>query len=334
MTAQISVIIPVYNTATYLPACLDSLLSQTFNDIEIICVNDASTDDSLKILKKYAKKDNRIKIISYTKNKGQGHARNVALKTVRTPFIGFIDSDDTIDTDYYEVLYQKIKNADIASNRMELMDDNGECSPVIWPIANYTLQNVFTTTSERLGLLYCNGNVSTVKHLFRTDLIQNNNITFETGIYFEDQLFMLQALYYAKCVINDEIMSPVYHYYIRTGSSSHKKHADTKYKKSKFDQFTICQKMLNFLESKKIESIHKVLIEQGFFYIFCWEIPALHKNYLIPYLNACLNALRNSPFYWRMWRMKIIYLFKIEKKIKRVQKHACILWGLLGGKMW
>lgn len=111
---KISVIVPVYNTYEYLKDCLDSISGQSLKNIEIICINDGSTDDSFKIMQKYSQKDSRIKIINQ-KNRGASAARNAGLKVATGEYITFVDSDDTIDSDTYEISYKKAKekNADI-----------------------------------------------------------------------------------------------------------------------------------------------------------------------------------------------------------------------------
>ena len=107
---NISVVIPIFNTAPYLKECLDSVLNQTFTDFEVICVNDGSNDSSLEILKKYQQKDNRIKIINQ-ENKGAGAARNVGIDHSRGEYILFLDSDDYLDkdtlNDCYEIAHSK-----------------------------------------------------------------------------------------------------------------------------------------------------------------------------------------------------------------------------------
>ena len=112
---KISIIIPVYNVEEYLPKCLDSLLAQTLHEIEIICVNDGSTDNSLNVLNEYAQRDSRIVVIN-KKNSGASHSRNVGLKAAKAEFVGFIDSDDWVDDNYYEKLYEAAtsQKADIA----------------------------------------------------------------------------------------------------------------------------------------------------------------------------------------------------------------------------
>ena len=100
---KISVIIPVYNSEKFLKKCLDSIINQTLNDIEIICIDDGSTDKSLRILNNFADKDNRITIINQ-KNSGPSAARNKGIENAKGEYIGFVDSDDWIDLDFYEKL--------------------------------------------------------------------------------------------------------------------------------------------------------------------------------------------------------------------------------------
>lgn len=105
--AKISVIIPVYNVEQYLKECLESIINQTLKDIEIICVNDGSTDDSLEILNEFIKKDQRIKLITQ-KNKGLSAARNAGYNIATSEYIYFIDSDDWIELNTLENIYNKI----------------------------------------------------------------------------------------------------------------------------------------------------------------------------------------------------------------------------------
>ena len=103
--AKVSIIIPTYNVEMFLDECLESIQRQTLQDIEIICVNDCSTDKSLDILRDYEAKDNRIVVIDLPRNIKQGGARNAGIKKARAPFLGFVDSDDWVSLDMYENLY-------------------------------------------------------------------------------------------------------------------------------------------------------------------------------------------------------------------------------------
>lgn len=102
---KVSAIIPIYNVEKYLEKCLDSVINQTLKDIEIICVNDSSTDGCENIILEYAKKDDRIKLINHAKNEGLGYARNTGLISSNSDYISFIDSDDFVSVDYIEYLY-------------------------------------------------------------------------------------------------------------------------------------------------------------------------------------------------------------------------------------
>ncbi len=120
--SKISIIIPVYNVEKYLEECLDSIINQIYENIEIICVNDCSTDNSEKILTSYAKKDNRIKVINQTKNEGAGIARNIALKIAKGEYIFYVDGDDYISSDCLQKLLklEKETNADIVMGKNKI----------------------------------------------------------------------------------------------------------------------------------------------------------------------------------------------------------------------
>ncbi|MBQ8784417.1 MAG: glycosyltransferase family 2 protein [Alphaproteobacteria bacterium] len=109
MSHTVTVVIPVYNVEKYLEQCLDSVINQTYKDIEIICINDGSTDNSITILEKYALSDNRIKIISQT-NQGISAARNAGIKVATGKYITFLDSDDFLSRDAIEKMVTAIEN--------------------------------------------------------------------------------------------------------------------------------------------------------------------------------------------------------------------------------
>ncbi|MDR1910711.1 MAG: glycosyltransferase [Holosporales bacterium] len=108
---KVSIVVPIYNVEKYLPECLDSLVAQTLQDIEIICVNDGSTDGSLKIVQQYAAKDPRITVID-KKNAGYGHTCNVGIEATTAPYVGIIESDDFADPHMFAELYEMIIEQD------------------------------------------------------------------------------------------------------------------------------------------------------------------------------------------------------------------------------
>lgn len=105
----ISVIIPVFNVEQYISQCLDSILASTYRSLEVICINDASTDKSLEILIQYKKKDDRIILVNCQKNGGQATARNKGIDIAKGSYIAFVDSDDYVAPNFFESLYRKIK---------------------------------------------------------------------------------------------------------------------------------------------------------------------------------------------------------------------------------
>jgi len=109
---RVSIIIPVFNVENYLKECLDSVVNQTLKDIEIICVNDGSTDGSLSILEEYKEKDERIKVISKL-NGGYGHTMNVGMDAATGEYIGIVEPDDYIEPDMYEILYIEAVENDV-----------------------------------------------------------------------------------------------------------------------------------------------------------------------------------------------------------------------------
>ena len=110
MSVKVSVILPVYNASDYLHQCMDSIVGQTLKDIEIICVDDGSTDNSLDILKEYEQKDKRVKVIQQ-KNAGAGAARNNGLSIATGEYLSFLDSDDFFEPDMLEKAYEKAKGS-------------------------------------------------------------------------------------------------------------------------------------------------------------------------------------------------------------------------------
>lgn len=133
---KVSVIIPVYNKEAYLEEMLNSVVNQTLREIEIICVDDGSTDHSLAVLKEYAKQDERIKILQQN-NSGPGPARNLGMKNASGEYLVFMDSDDVFELDMLENLYDLAKkdDLDVAVCRCDLFDnDTGEIREALWSL--------------------------------------------------------------------------------------------------------------------------------------------------------------------------------------------------------
>lgn len=196
---SISVIIPVYNVEKYLKECLDSIVNQTFADIEIICVNDGSTDSSLDILNGYAANDSRIRVLSQ-ENRGLSGARNTGLKNATGKYVYFIDSDDFLELDALERLYDISQENDLDLVIFKLInidEDTGEKFKSKYYEMAYLDEfagKVFSY-SDIPDYIY-KIPVSIPGKFFRADLI--GDMEFVEGMIFEDNPFFIESLFKAE----------------------------------------------------------------------------------------------------------------------------------------
>ena len=286
---KISIIIPIYNAENYLKRCLNSVINQTLKDIEIICINDCSKDNSLEILKKYSKKDKRIKIINLKENKGESKARNIGLDNTNSEYIAFLDNDDEIDLDFYEKLYNKaIKtNSDIVKAGVDII--------------NYDKKHQKDNLNE---LIKQNNSKLYFTHywwsaIYKSSLIKENNIKFlekyEIG---EDILFLNQAI--LNCKKLEIIDNTYYHYHKRENSTD--------------------SKILNYEKIKSIINIREIIINNILNYedfdklsdkiindIFIWHIKSI--------INCCYRTKNSKELDYIIDKTILIYT-KINKYIK------------------
>ena len=217
---KVSVIIPVYNTEQYLRECLDSVVNQTLKDIEIICVNDGSTDNSGRILEEYAEKDSRIKVI-HKENTGSANSRNVGIEIATGEYLGFIDSDDYISKNYFQELYKSALNnmADIAmtSGVITWKDKKKKKKPC----GVNKKQHLIESNSEKAKIIITTG-VSCNK-IYKKSFLQENNIKYlEIPSAAEDNYFTDIAIIKANKI--SVIHNATYNYVMRnTSLSQHKK---------------------------------------------------------------------------------------------------------------
>ncbi len=208
----VSVIIPTYNASKYLRACLESVIAQTLKDIEIICINDGSIDDSLEILKEFQKEDSRIIIIDQ-KNQGVSAARNAGLEIAKGKYIGFVDSDDTIAPDFFQILYGTGKqyHCDVVFTR-SLSSES-----ILQNNRKYSRQEI---RLEILPLYFKkDGHNAIWNKLYAAALIKNNNIFFPVGrTHGEDAEFNIHYLLHAESLFTVDYAG--YHYRETEGSAT------------------------------------------------------------------------------------------------------------------
>lgn len=214
---KVSVIIPVYNVEKYLRECLDSVVNQTLKDIEIICVNDGSTDGSLAILEEYARKDGRIRIINKS-NSGYGASMNKGLQAASAEYIGIVESDDFVELNMFETLYETAKNNCLDLVRCRYFEYKSIEN------SNTLIENAWVPKNEiycplenqapfwQAPAIWCN--------LFKKSMIENNDIQFlETpGASYQDTSFAFKLYASSKrfMMIEDALL----HYRVDNVNSS------------------------------------------------------------------------------------------------------------------
>lgn len=225
----ISVIIPVYNTEKELPKCLKSICDQTYKDLEIICIDDGSTDGSSQVLDEFSMKDNRIKVV-HQKNGGESNARNTGLKMASGEYIAFCDCDDWIDTDMYEILARELncENIDMVGGSWYK-----ETDAYSQEIRNQLpVNNAAFTREELLKYLYkrdsYRGFAYMWNKLYKREILKDK---FGKLLLFDEDLRLGgDVLYLAEAALNIKkgryIDRAFYHYYQRSESGCHTKDVD------------------------------------------------------------------------------------------------------------
>ena len=212
--SKISVIVPVYNVEKYIAKCLDSILAQTYENIEILCVNDGATDNSGKILDEYAARDSRVKVF-HKENGGVSSARNLALENATGDYIAFVDSDDYIAPDMYESLLSALKenDADIAECSIAYAEEDGNIK--YGDSKKYALDDQKAMLEafflKKIAVVIWN-------KLFKSKVLEG--LTFDANYKIgEDSLFLYNALKNARSIVGIEKVG--YYYLQRTTSVMH-----------------------------------------------------------------------------------------------------------------
>jgi Glycosyltransferases involved in cell wall biogenesis len=289
---QISVVVPVYNVEKYLRECLDSLANQTFEDFEVICVNDGSDDSSPDILEEYASEDERFKIVSQ-ENKGLSGARNTGMNYIKGRYLLFLDSDDWLELNALELLYN---HANALNSEMVIFPYryfNQETKQ--YEENDFTKLNMFDSSVDNKNFNYKNipETVFRIPHesikLYDVKTLKKLAVKFPEGLNYEDAYFFYKIFFKLNKV--SIIRTPIYNYRIRNDSI-----CTTGTEKS-FDIFKILTSIKNFLkedeiyESFKDEFILFTVINLKFVYLRLDErfrdryLEKIKKNYEFFSLN-------------------------------------------------
>ncbi|WP_407536954.1 glycosyltransferase family 2 protein [Cetobacterium somerae] len=316
---KISIIMPIYNLENYLEKCLESVLNQTLKEIEVICIDDGSTDNSLKILRKY--KDERIKIFT-KENGGVSSARNYGLKVARGEYIGFVDGDDFIEVDMYQKLY---RNA--ITNKSDIVICNIK---YIFSENNY---KIFSENFLGVKKIKTNKELFNIKgyvwnKIFKKQII--NEIKFDENIKWgEDQLFFTETLFKSDIITFENSIS--YNYYQRQNSStfvsnekildlikSYKKIKDILLENKSYDIFKEIYlrnflKILLFINSRNIKINEKKIQNE------IQRVLSLEKKYILMEMkknNITLKLNLKDFFKWKILLYNFDIFLKFINKLK------------------
>lgn len=288
MKEKISIIVSVYNTEKYIATCLDSLLHQTYSNLEIILIDDGSSDNSLNILKEYQKKDSRILLLINDSNQGLAYSRNLGVQKVHGNYLSFIDSDDYVDLDFYEKLMNSIlaNGSDIAvCNIKSIYENTG--TVLLHPGCNGKAEDCFSYIHTGLAASACN-------KLIARDLLKDN--FFPIGKVNEDLPVIISCLVKAKKI---SYQPEVNYYYIQRDSSIQNSHFSNR----KFDIFEMLSLTLeNIKGCEQYEKIYHSLVFHQVIFLLFYEfikIPSFGKR--IPFLKKYAELskdyhLLSNPF--------------------------------------
>lgn len=309
---MISIIVPVYNVEEYLEQCLDSIQSQTYKNLEVILVNDGSTDGSKEICEKYCKRDTRFRLMNQT-NQGQSVARNRGMQESRGEFLTFVDSDDVIKEDMLEQLMKQMTSENI---------DIVEC----WYTHNE--QELKPKTEENIGIVFrgdakealislCRDNIvrlNPVAKLFRREVILN--FPFLEGLIYEDVYSGIGILKQIRNMV--KINYTGYYYRLRSGSTMNRE-----FNLKNLDLFTICDKVEQLYEGDVdiLPYIHRRLFHLVLMHVVDYHIfegntyEEKYRNYLNKYAKKSKKS----------FLIRAYLLFP---------KHIVIISRILGGLQW
>lgn len=335
---KVSVIIPVYNVEKNLLRCLDSLQNQTLQNIEIILVDDASTDGSPKLCDQIAEKDQRVKVI-HKMNEGAGRARNAGLSIAHGEYIGFVDSDDYVELTMFERLVSVAEQheAELVLSGFMFVDGNmfseqGECQ-----LQTYFDRITHFETKEallklKLGIVGAppeapddsQYGMSIWKNLFKREIILNNHLSFESEreMLSEDALFMID---YISCIKKATGISDALYFYCRNEDSISKS-----YKKDRLEKSLVFLKAAEARFQKDSEpSIYQPYLErfwQAFCRVLCSQEIMYAKAHQVPYAELrsrlktiCLHeqtrkVLKAYPIF-KLPLKQAVFAFAIKYKL-------------------
>lgn len=313
----VSIIIPVYNVQNYLESCLNSIALQTYCKLEVLLIDDGSTDESGKICDAFSEKDSRFKTI-HKKNGGVSSARNEGLKNIHGEFVAFVDSDDTIDPDYIEAMLDGMIKYDVNFVRAHFKR-NGK--PLYEFFADAAVRPLVLEVSklENLQLLAYTGGI-----MVRTSCIGDN--LFDTSIYLgEDKLFLSSCFFQSHSTKVLLLNRPFYNYTFRENSASNSVFND-KWLSLQIAADKILEKLEPYSEGKRLALLNK----KTFYLILFKKLDRLEDNKRfmtkIKELKTEIVALRRQGYRSHDLKKEIIELsdiyggYKVVTALRKIKR--------------
>ena len=289
---KISIIVPVYNVEKFLNESMDSVKNQTLTDFECICVNDGSTDNSLEILKNYAKKDSRFKVISQ-ENQGQGVARNKAIDLATGEYIVFLDPDDYIELNMLEVLYSTFlkTNAQVIQFDYITFNERNHKKRLVTfsrqskkGLGHKVKPNTFFSWRDfKSKKLLAEIPLAAWNKAYSTKFIKENNIKLAPNKHGEDHIFSLGAILLADKVFY--LGEALYNYRQNAGSSGNRVSDDN------FAIFDNIQYLKEFLQKHNLYNTLEDEFEEYARIVMGWHYTCIPKESTERYIEQCLQSL-------------------------------------------
>ncbi|AJA46769.1 putative glycosyltransferase EpsJ [Clostridium pasteurianum DSM 525 = ATCC 6013] len=306
---KISVIVPVYNVEQYLEQCLTSIVNQTMKDIEIIAVNDGSTDNSLNIIKEFAGKYSNLVLLD-KENGGLSSARNFGMEHAKGEFISFVDSDDFIEENMLEDLYNLAKKheADMVVSKIKLYEGSKVTS--IIPKAQYT-KNILNREEAISEFLKTNITGHAWNKLYRRELFHIGHIKYPEGLLYEDIPTTLQLIAMGKKIVLTE---DSFYYYRQRENAITKK---ISYKAVK-DHFAVIEFVDNYIKKLDLDKNTKFYLKEFIVNELSYNYKLLIRYYLFTLNRDKIEDEQESLIIKRCRSinlLKYIFSLRVNKKI-------------------
>lgn len=314
---KVSVVIPIYNASLFLRECLDSILSQSLREIEVICVNDGSTDNSLDIIKEYAAEDSRVRYIDKP-NAGYGQTMNCGMRQATGEYIGIVEPDDFIDLRMYETLYNKAKELDLDMIRSGIIFywKDRPCRKITLLKKSSLCNRLLCPRKDKASLQATMNNVTGI---YKTSFIRSNKIDFnETpGASFQDNGFWVKTNFLAQraYLLNDH-----FYYYRQDNENSSVNSKEKAF--CIFQEYSLIEKYLENIPEIKNELIYEYNYKKIKSYIFHHQrIAAKYKKEFLRKFRKEFFEARNrgeidlsimAPYF----KKQVSYLFHLKKQNK------------------